>query len=166
MPSEKTTAEFIKAIVEELGGTEINDSRVLAHRTRPLDRHVRAEVRREIDRLRSSQLVLFDMPTTADIRKAQETADKVLPPAVAAGLRAIWREPSERSNELKYRCSAGAWYLMEAFSKKELTGVQNGPFHVITQLLYGAATGNHDINVSRACDWILQKRREMRANPV
>jgi len=166
MPSEKTTAEFIKAIVEDLGGTEINDSRVLAHRTRPLDRHVRAEVRREIDRLRSPQLVLFDMPTTADIRKAQETVDRVLPPTVAAGLRAIWREAPERSNELKYRCSAGAWYLMEAFSKKERTGTQDGPFHVITQLLYSAATGKHDVNVSRACDWILQKRREMRADPI
>jgi hypothetical protein len=166
MPSEKTTAEFAKAIVEELGGTEINDSRVLAHRTGLLDRYVRAEVRREIDRLRSPQMVLFDIPTMADIRKAQETLDRVLPPTVAAGLRAIWREPPERSNELKYRCAAGAWYLMEAFSKKERTGTQDGPFHAITQLLYSAATGKHDVSIKRACDWILQNRREVRADPI
>jgi hypothetical protein len=165
MPSEKTTAEFVKAIVEELGGREINDSRVLAHRTRPLDRYIRAEVRREIDRLRSPQLALFDMPTTADLRKAQETLDRMLPPTVAAGLRAIWREPPDCSNELKYRCAAGAWCLMDSLSKKERTGTQDGPFHMITQLLYSATTGRHDVNVKRACDWILQ-RREVRADRI
>jgi hypothetical protein len=164
MPTGKSTAEFINAIVKELGGEAIEDPRNLANRTASLDRYVRAEVRREINRLRSPQPVLFDLPTAADIRKAQETLDRLLPPTVVAGLQAIWQEPPERSNELKYRCASGAWYLMESFSRRERTSTQDGPFHVITRLLYSAATGEHDVNIMRVCDWILQKRREGRAD--
>jgi len=164
MPNGRTTAEFIDAIVKELGGETIEDLRKLANRTASLDRYVRAEVRREINRLRSPQPVLFDLPTVADIRKAQETLDRLLPPSVVAGLQAIWQEPPERSHELKYRCAPGAWYLMESFSRSERTSTQDGAFHVIAQLLYGAATGEHDVNITRVCDWILQKRREGRAD--
>jgi hypothetical protein len=165
MPNGKTTAEFIDAIIKELGGDAIEDPRKLANRTASLDRYVRAEVRREINRLRSPQTVLFDLPTAADIRKARETLDRLLPPAVVAGLQAIWQEQPERSNELKYRCASGAWYLMESFSRSERTSAEDGPFRVITQLLYSATTGEHDVNIiMRVCDWILQKRREGRAD--
>jgi len=165
MPSGKTTAEFINAIVKELGGDAIEDPRNLANRVAPLDRYVRAEVRRELNRLRSPQPVLFDLPTAADVRKAQETLDRLLPPTVVAGLQAIWQEPPERNNELKYRCASGAWYLMESFSRSERTSTQDGPFHVISQLLYIAATGEGDVNIVRVCDWILQKRKEGRTHP-
>jgi hypothetical protein len=164
MPNGKTTAEYIDAIIKELGGEAIEDPRKLSNRTASLDRYVRAEVRREINRLRSPQTVLFDLPTAADIRKARETLDRLLPPTVVAGLQAIWQEQPERSNELKYRCASGAWYLMEGFSRSERTSTEDGPFGVITQLLYSATTGEHDINIIRVCDWILQKRREGRAD--
>ena len=54
---------------------------------------------------------------------------------------------------------ACAWFahgLMEGLSNREITGTQDGTFRTITSLLYEAVSGEHSIDLKRACDAVLR----------
>jgi hypothetical protein len=70
-----------------------------------------------------------------------------------------WQGPPPRATDpLKYYCADESYFLMEMFSAKAPTFSDGDPYQVTAQRLYEAATGQH-VNVERACDWILHRRK-------
>jgi hypothetical protein len=157
-----TIDELITAIVEELG-KPLNDPRTLANQTSPLASFVRAEVRRRIDWLRSpSQALPVEMPTMVDVRHAIKALSRVAFTITAqttlAELKAVEQEPPEKADPLKYECAAEAYFVMECFSKKPITGTEGGAFRMIAAYIHEAVTGKV-INSKRACELVLKQRR-------
>ena len=68
--------------------------------------------------------------------------------------------PPRATNPLKYRCAREAYFLMDRWSAKAATFSAGGPYQVVAQKLYEAATGQRDANIKRACDWTLHQRRD------
>ena len=96
----------------------------------------------------------------ADVRKAARLLRKIDRADLAEQLG--WQEPPPRATDpLKYYCADESYFLMEMFSAKAPTFSAGDPYQVIAQRLYEAATG-HEVNVERACDWILRQRRKVR----
>jgi hypothetical protein len=164
--------DFVAAILDELKGYGLNDPRALARRVSPLDDYLRVEVRRSIERVRTltnppAELRnLFDslppQPMSYYRRIAKELeAVAFLPSQIAAlrQLQAIEQEPPERGDALKYRCAAEAYYLMDLFSSKPPTGTAEGPFQIITGVLYNAVTSREPTDMKRSCDRVLEHRR-------
>jgi hypothetical protein len=76
----------------------------------------------------------------------------------------LGQEPPPHAWEpLKYYCADEAFFLMEMFSAAPPTSSEGDyPFQMITQKLYRYLKPGGNDNVERACDWILNKRRDRR----
>lgn len=166
--------DFVTAIADELKACGLNDPRTSdAQRVSPLEDHLRAEIGRSIERVRTlsnppaNLRNLFDSllpprPMSYYRKTAKELeAVAFLPSQIAAlrQLQAIEQELPERSDALKHRCAAEAYYLMDLFSSKPATGTAEGPFQVIAGVLYSAVTGREPTDMKRSCDRVLEYRR-------
>ena len=76
----------------------------------------------------------------------------------------LWQEPPNRAGALPYKCAAEAFFLMEQFSLKKLTGTEDGPFLMIAAKLYEAVTGKREADMRRACHFVLENRRRYPRN--
>jgi hypothetical protein len=172
----KVDSEAIKEIVKQLKEDgALNDPRGLEldHRTTPLEDHVRAEVRRSIERM---DLDVPELPPeyaaqvearAAALRAALKVDSAAVKAIRKAGLPAtarLWQETPNRANALPYKCAAEAFFLMEQFSLKKIAGTEGGPFIMISAMLYEAATGRREADVRRACLFILKNRRRYPRN--
>ena len=63
-------------------------------------------------------------------------------------------------NHVKRLCASSAFYLMQMFSRRPISGSAGNPFPAVTELLFEAVTGEPDANCKRACDAILRRRRD------
>jgi hypothetical protein len=73
----------------------------------------------------------------------------------------VQEPPAKAPEPLKYHCASEAFDLMELFSLKAPTfSAGNYPFQMITQKLYRSMKRGGDDNIERACDWILNERRD------
>jgi hypothetical protein len=111
-------------------------------------------------------------PSVAQYRKAEKVAREMGRTAYfevgtkddthLVALRDVVQEPPPRANKLKHSCAAEAFFLMEMFSAKPPTFTEGGLFQIVAQKLYEAVTGRSDVDLARACDWILRERRKYR----
>jgi hypothetical protein len=60
---------------------------------------------------------------------------------------------------VKKLCAFSAYSLILIHSKRPATGTVDGPFRVISSLLFEAASGNRDADLKRACDTVLRRHR-------
>jgi hypothetical protein len=170
MPKRDGDKRLVADIVEQLErGGPFNDPR-----PRPEDRltllaeHIPSEVQRSIDRM--CMLRTFRPPrwypkrTAADYRKLGRLLRKMGFTAFAEQIGAsdhVTQEPPPRADAVKYYCASEAFFLMEMFSAKGATFTTGGPFQIIAQKLYEAVTGK-EVDLERACDWVLKQRRKSR----
>jgi hypothetical protein len=165
--------QLVALIIDELkyGGT-FNDPRHPEDCRTSLADHVRYEAQRSLNRVRLLQTYKWPddvppAPTTADFRKAAKALRKVAfteeQRAAINQLEAVWQEPPEHANALKYYCAAEAYFLMEMFAAKAPTGSAGGPFQKIATAIYEAVTGKREgdkmADVKRSCDLVLRSRR-------
>lgn len=62
-------------------------------------------------------------------------------------------------NYQKNDCAWWAYELLSGLSKRIVSGTQEGPFQVITSLLYEAISGEKDSDIKRACDSVLRETK-------
>jgi hypothetical protein len=149
----------------------------------PLPAHVRAEVRRSIERMRAAQdgtwakiikqsSATYEKltgkpllrPKISDFRKAAKAGRKVaITPAARQAVReweSIRQEPPERANAFHYRCASEAFDLMLLFSKRLPSSYEDGPLVAIAVLLCTAAGGRVNApGMRRTCGLVLRERR-------
>jgi hypothetical protein len=61
---------------------------------------------------------------------------------------------------LKRLCAMWAQGIMAALSRKKITGTKDNAFRAIASLLYEAISGKRDIDLKRACDYMLRSFRD------
>jgi hypothetical protein len=61
---------------------------------------------------------------------------------------------------LKRLCAMWAQGIMAALSRKKITGTKDNAFRAIASLLYEAISGKRDIDLKRACDYMLRSSRD------
>jgi hypothetical protein len=60
---------------------------------------------------------------------------------------------------VKYHCACFAHDLMGGLSERKITGTEGGGLRIIANLLYEAVSGQPDVDLKRACDSALRRRR-------
>jgi hypothetical protein len=172
--------EIIDAIVENLGGEgrehfilpesvsrrwEVIDSYIdrLGALQRPLqrvDRRRRAEadIAKEIDDLLAELEVKLAHPHAPRFNAQILRGIKWMREMCQWQMKARPR-PHHPVDHLKRACAHCAFDLMRRFSDLPISGTLEGPFFVITGLLYGVVAGVHDVDVKRACTAVLHHRR-------
>src|SRR5436305_6733806 len=148
-----TNDELVEAIVCELGRYGLNDPRGIEGRPILLSIYARDEVRRSIERVRQKEQLSLQHRIrfrfiAAQLRAAKRALD-ILAVALPEGPARSIRErrgrlppidPSPAMDQLKYRCAAEAFDLMEMFSKEVPTGTGRsdmgrlGPFQTISAI--------------------------------
>ena len=178
-----TNDELVEAIVCELGRYGLNDPRGIEGRPILLSIYARDEVRRSIERVRQKEQLSLQHRIrfriiAAQLRAAKRALDilaAALPEDLARSIREMrdrlpQREPSPFMDQLKYRCAAETFDLMEMFSKEVPTGTGRsdtrrlGPFPTIGAMLYQAVTHKEGKNMQRACNYVLRARRHFPRN--
>jgi hypothetical protein len=134
--------------------------------------YVGIEVQRSIDRLRLRVAPPSFMPkitaTAADYHKLGRLLRKMGKAELAEQLGAndeVVQEPPPRADAPKHYCGIEAFDLIEMFSAKAPTFSETGPYQAIAQKLYESVTGRADVNLERACDWVLTERRRRKYRP-
>jgi hypothetical protein len=61
-------------------------------------------------------------------------------------------------DRVQRHCAELAHDLMQAFSKRRITGSVDGPYHCIASLLFEALSGRSDVNLKRHCDFVRNAR--------
>jgi hypothetical protein len=167
-----TDDDFVEAIVDELDRGILVDPRPLAQRSGLLTEHVRAEVRRSINRVRMLRTAKFKVhgqalkvPSQAQLdRAARALRDVAITAADWATLKAIRgrrRYPPRRCDPFKFHCAAEALFLVEMFSRMKPTGTVKAPFRTIADLIFEAVKGESpadDTTMKRACALVLRDR--------
>lgn len=178
-----TNDELVEAIVCELGRYGLNDPRGIEGRPILLSIYARDEVRRSIERVRQKEQLSLQHRIrsrfiAAQLRAAKRALDILavaLPEGPARSIREMRGrlppiDPSPAMDQLKYRCAAEAFDLMEMFSKGAPTGMgrsdtrRPGPFQTISAILYQAVTHKEGKNMQRACNYVLRARRQFPRN--
>jgi len=62
-------------------------------------------------------------------------------------------------NLVTFLCAQCAYDLMQDVSNRKITGTKDDAFRAIASLLYEAASGQHDADLKRACDFVLRTNR-------
>jgi hypothetical protein len=177
-----TNDELVEAIVCELGRYGLNDPRGIERRPIALSIYVRDEVRRSIERVRQKEQLSLQHRIgfrfiAAQLRAAKRALDILavaLPEGPARSIREMRGrlpqiEPSPAMDQLKYRCAAEAFDLMEMFSKEVPTwtgrsDTRQGPFQTISAILYQTVTHKEGKNMQRTCNYVLRARRQFPRN--
>lgn len=161
---------LVNEIVDELkkGGPLKNPFKRAYSAMEPPD-YVTTEVQRSLGRVRLRDKPPFFVPkiaaSAADYRKLGRLLRKMGLTTWAEQLGAsdhVVQEPPPRANALKHYCADEAFFLMEMFSASAPTFSTGGPFQIIAQKLYEAVTGRANVDLERACDWVLRERRKYR----
>jgi hypothetical protein len=163
--------DLINRIVKELQRNgPLNDPRALAGRSILLPDYLRSEVRRTINNL--LQPLGLVPPLTADtarqlaelhLRRGEKTKAMMYAHHAQRGV-------PDGGDRLKLRCAEEAYHLMEWFSPPDLkpTLGADGPYFMITGLLYEAATGiptdDLDTAMKRSCTRWLKYRKKFPCN--